>query len=163
MYKPDSLRKHLSSAIPALKKNPERFHVFADQGHLVATGTGSFSFEYQYRLNLIMTDYSGDPDAMMVPLLSWVAVHQVELLANPEKRQAGLRFEVDFNNNKTVDISLELDLTEKVIVTQDDKGRLSARHQPEPQLTPGYTDTFWQLYKGDDLLAEWSAGDPKKP
>lgn len=163
MYKPDSLRKHLSAANPVLKKNPERFHVFADEGKIVATGTGSFSFEYQYRLNIIITDYSGDPDAIMVPLLSWVYVHQYELLADPEKRQTGLRFEVDFNNNKTADISLELDLTEKVIVTKDEKGRLSARHQQEPQFTPGYTDKFWQLYKGDDLLAEWYTGDPEKP
>ncbi|WAW09810.1 phage tail protein [Oxalobacter vibrioformis] len=98
----------------------------------------------------------------MVPLLSWLYVHQIELLSNPDRRKTGIRFEADFNN-RTMDISIELDLTEKVIVREDEKGKLSARHQQEPQFTPDYTDKFWQLYKGDDLLAEWYTDALKKP
>lgn len=163
MYKPDSLRKHLSAANPILKKNPERFHVFADEGHIVAAGTGSLSFEYQYKLNIIITDYSGSPDAIFVSMLAWVYIHQIELLNNPEKRKTGMRFETDFNNNNSVDLSIELDLTEKVIVKPGDKGKLSVTSQQEPQFAEPYTDDFWQLYKGNDLLAEWHIGDLKKP
>lgn len=43
MYKADSLRRHLSGANRILKRNPERFHIFVDEGNVVATGTGSLS------------------------------------------------------------------------------------------------------------------------
>lgn len=155
MYKPASLRAHLAAASPQLRKNPENMLVFADEGSIKATGTGSLSFEYRYRLNVIITDYSGDSDAIMVPLLAWVAVHQVELLGSEEKRRAGIGFEVDFNNHETVDLSIKLDLTERVIVKRGDQGRLDIKHLPEPQPTPEYTDQFWTLYDGAALLAQW--------
>lgn len=61
----------------------------------MAAGTGSLSFEYRYKLNVIITDYIGDPDAIMVPLLAWITVHQHELLGNPDMRKTGIGFEVD--------------------------------------------------------------------
>ena len=154
MYKPDSLKAHLLAANPDLRQNPEKMLVFADQGNVVATGTGSLSFEYRYTLNLLLIDYSGDPDAIIVPLLAWVTMHQNDLLNNPELRKTGIGFEVDFNNHETIDLSIKLDLTERVIVKRDG-GRLTIRHPPESQTTPVYTDDFWTLYQGESLLAEW--------
>lgn len=155
MYKPSNLRRHLAAANPDLKKNPDKLLVFADDGHLVAAGTGSLSFEYQYKLNIIITDYSGSEDAIMVPLLAWVGVNQIDLLNNPDKQKSGIKFEVDFNNHESVDISIKLDLTERVIVKPSDGGRLDIKHLPEPQPTPDYSDSFWTLYEGNSLIAEW--------
>ena len=154
MYKPDSFKTHLIAANPDLRQNPDKLLVFADEGNVVAIGTGSLSFEYRYKLNIIITDYSGDPDAIMVPLLVWIAIHQNDLLANPELRKTGIGFDVDFNNHETIDLSIKLDLTERVIVKRDG-GRLDIRHPPESQSTPAYTDDFWTLYQGESLLAEW--------
>ena len=39
MYKPNSLRKHLTAANPDLKRDPDKLLVFADEGRLIATGT----------------------------------------------------------------------------------------------------------------------------
>lgn len=155
MYKPNSLRQHLAAANPDLRRNPDKLLLFADEGNVVASGTPSLSFEYQYKLNIIVTDYAGEADAIMVPLLAWVRVHQLDLVEHPERRKNGIRFEVDFNNHATVDLSLTLDLTERVIVTPGAGGRLDLKHLPEPQPTPVYTDAFWTLYQGADLLAEW--------
>ena len=155
MYKPNSLRTHLVSANPDLRQNPENLVVFADEGSIHASGTASLSFEYRYRLNIILIDYCGDSDAIMVPLLAWVAVHQVELLGSDDKRRAGIGFEVDINNHETVDLSIKLDLTERVIVKRGEQGRLDIKHLPEPQPTPEYVDQFWTLYDGAALLAEW--------
>jgi hypothetical protein len=160
MYKPASLRAHLTAANPDLKQNPDKLLVFADEGHAVATGTVSLSFEYQYKLNIIITDYAGDADAIMVPLLAWVRVHQLDLIEHPEKRKTGIAFEVDFNNQETVDLSIKLALTERVIVTPGADGRLDVKHLPEPQPTPVYSDQFWTLYQGDSLLAEWYTPAP---
>ena len=156
MYKADSLRKHLSAANRILKRNPEMLHIFVDEGNIVATGTGSLSHEYQYRLNIHIEDYAGPLEAITVPILAWIQIHQSELLNNPEKRKTGISFDVDFNNNETIDILGRLTLTEKSIVTKDGKGRINVKHQEEPLPTPPYENEFWKLYEGDNLIAEWN-------
>ncbi|AMP13383.1 phage tail protein [Collimonas pratensis] len=161
MYKPKSLRAHLKAAIADLTQNPDKLLIFADAGNTVATGTKSLSFEYRYQLNIIVTDYRGEPDAIMVALLAWVGVHQRDLLEHPELRKTGIGFDVDFNNHETVDLSIKLALTERVVVDQAGAGRLEVRHPGEPQMTPAYADAFWQAYAGDSLLAEWhTPADP---
>lgn len=155
MYKPHSLRAHLTAANPDLRKNPDKMLIFADAGQVVASGTASLSFEYRYQLNIIITDYAGEADALMVPMLAWLQVHQSDLLNHPEDRKTGWRFEVDFNNHKTIDLSITVQLTERVRVARAVNGKLDITHPPEPQPTPDYAADFWTLYAGDKLLAEW--------
>jgi len=52
----------------------------------------------------------------VVALIAWLKVHQLDLMVNEETRKHGIAFEVDFNNHETVDISIKLDLTERVAV-----------------------------------------------
>ncbi|PFH10548.1 tail completion protein R (GpR) [Collimonas sp. PA-H2] len=155
MYKPKSLRSHLTAASAELQQNPDKLLIFADGGNAVATGTASLSFEYRYKLNIIITDYSGSEDALMVPLLAWVQVHQRDLLDNAELRKTGIGFNVDFNNSESIDLEITLALTERVAVKPAGAGRLEVLHLAEPQPTPAYTAEFWQAYAGDALLAEW--------
>ncbi|WP_211471705.1 phage tail protein [Collimonas humicola] len=155
MYKPKSLRAHLTAVSAELRQNPEKLLIFADGGNTVATGTTSLSFEYRYKLNIIITDYAGSEDALMVPLLAWVQVHQRDLLDNADLRKTGIGFNVDFNNAESIDLEITLALTERVIVKQAGAGRLEVVHLAEPQPTPAYADAFWQAYAGDALLAEW--------
>ena len=122
---------------------------------MAANATASLSFEYSFKLNLIVTDYAGDADAIMVTLNAWLKGHQLDLMANEETRKHGIAFEVDLNNHETVDILIKLDLTERVAVKRDDKGRLDIQRLAEIQSTPAYDDAFWMLYAGDTLLAEW--------
>lgn len=156
MNKHDSLRRHLTVANPDLQQNPDKLVMFADEGHVVATGNGSLSFEYRYKLNLILTDFSGNEDAIMVTLLAWIAVHQSDLLNNPDLRKTGISFEVDFNNHETFDLSIKLDLTERIVVAQGEHGRLDIKSRPESQPTPDYVHPFWTLYDGNSLIAEWN-------
>jgi hypothetical protein len=92
----------------------------------------------------------------MVPLLAWVAVNQNELLSNSDLRKTGIRFEVDFNNHETIDLSIALNLTECTIVKQSENGKLQLTHPQEPQQTPEFSHPFWKLYAGENLLAEWA-------
>jgi hypothetical protein len=152
----------LKAAIADLTQNPDKLLVFADEGNTVATGTGSLSFEYRYKLNIIITDYCGDADAVMVALLAWVEVHQRDLLDNADLRKTGIGFDVDFNNHQTIDLSIKLALTERVVVKRGSGGRLDVQHPAEPQLTAVYSDQFWQAYAGDSLIAEWhTPADPQ--
>ncbi len=50
MYKPKSLRKALTDAVPVLARNPDMMRVFIDNGNLASTLATSLSFENRYRL-----------------------------------------------------------------------------------------------------------------
>ncbi len=155
MYKPKNLRDYLRKAIKDLAQNPDKLHIFIDEGGSRATGTAGLSFEYDYVLNLILTDIGLDLDLVFVPLLAWMRVHQREAFANPENAKKAIRFEVDMNSADSLDLSIKLALTERTIVKRQDSGRLEIIHAGEPHLTPPFADDFWQLYQGDSLLAEW--------
>lgn len=131
MIKPQSLRLHLVAAVPALASDPERLLVFVDDGGLVASFAAGLSFQYRYTLELVLRDFSGAPEAVMVPLLQWLTRHQPDLLANPENREK-LTFEVDVLSDTLVDLAIRLPLTERVRVAQDDAGTFQLQYLPEP-------------------------------
>lgn len=155
MFKPASLRAFLTAANPELARDPDRLLVFIDEGSLQATFAPGLSFEYAYTLNLILTDYAGHPDAVMVPLLIWLREHQPELLANPDNRDK-IGFEADLLANDAVDLSIKIPLTERVGVhpRSADTGH-DIEHYPEPQLEATLQAQHWKLYLGGELIAEW--------
>ncbi|MFT3967100.1 MAG: phage tail protein [Sphingobium sp.] len=83
MRKPDSLKKLLLATVPGLATNPESLALFIDNGGIVGGNGRSLSFEYRYQLNAVIEAYAGDDDAVMVPILAWIAEHQPELLNKP--------------------------------------------------------------------------------
>ncbi|MCD7096988.1 phage tail protein [Stenotrophomonas sp. MMGLT7] len=115
MNKLGSLRAALAAAVPELARDPDRMLVFIDQGTLAGTSAPGRSFEYRYTLNLIVTDFAGHPDSIMLPLLDWVRVHQVDLLENYGNHDK-ITFEVDVLANDKVDLDIKLPLTESVAV-----------------------------------------------
>lgn len=161
MNKPESLRQHLESAIPELRKNPDRMLVFIDNGTLRATAAPGLSFEYAYTLNLIFTDFAGHPDSIAVPLFAWLLVNQRELMENLERAKDSVKFEADILDNKKVDLSFTLPLTERVIVKKQGDGQLLITHPPEPQPDEPYEATEWELEDGDgNVLANWTSPAP---
>ena len=157
MFKPASLRAFLTSANPELARDPDRLLVFIDEGSLQATLAPGLSFEYSYTLNLILTDYAGHPDAIMVPLLIWVRQHQSELLANPDNRDK-ISFEADILANDAVDLSIKIPLTERVGVHPRTTGTGHAiTHYPEPQYetTTDAPPAPRELWLDGVLIASW--------
>lgn len=131
MMKPGSLREALTAAVPDLARNPEKLHLFVDEGRVVTTGGRTISFEYQYTLTLIVVDFGGSSDAIMVPLLAWLRANQSELFFNPDRQRDGVTFEADILNHSTVDLAIKIPLTERVTVLVDGPG-YRVTHQPEP-------------------------------
>jgi len=154
MIKPSSLREHLTAALPELRRDPDKLLVFIDRGSLVGTYAPGLSFEYRYTLNLILTDYAGHPDAVMVPLLVWIASQQPELLANPGLREQ-IAFEADVLDNDKVDLDIKLPLTERVGVHARAGGGYDIEHYPEPQLEPYLDAEHWEIYVKGELVAQW--------
>lgn len=160
MNKPNSLRAHLLGAITELRHNPDRLLVFIDNGSIRSTAAAGLSFEYSYSLQIILTDFAGSPDAVVVPLLSWLLVNQSELLANLELAKDSIKFEVDVLDNSKVDMALTLPLTERVLVKRQEDGSLLITHVDEPQYTEHLPVQTYQLYADGMLQAEWTSTEP---
>jgi hypothetical protein len=131
--KPADLRAHLIAALPELKRDAERLLLFVDGGALVSTAAPGRAFEYRYTLNVIATDVASDPDLLMAALVAWLHLNEPALEANPAYREQ-VRFEVDVLANDKFDVSIKVPLTERVLVTSNPDGTLSATNPPEPDL-----------------------------
>ena len=164
MKKPDSLRTHILAAVKELQRDPERMLIFTDKGNVRCTGASGLSFEYVYDLNFILTEYSGELDAVMIPLLDWVRVNQSELLMNLDKSKEAFKFETVILNNNTVDLSLTFPLTERVIVKRHDDGTLKTSFPDEPQYEKALDAQQMQIIdtQSGEVLAEWMSAEPNQ-
>ncbi|WP_261667067.1 phage tail protein [Erwinia mallotivora] len=154
MLKPKQLRQALTDSVPLLERNPDGLHLFIDGGRIVSTLASSLSFEYQYQLNLVLTDYGDDIDLIMVPLLAWLRDNQPDIMATEEKRRTGFTFKVDALNDALCDISIDLQLSERVIVKQD-ADALHVTHAGENPL-PENDARPVQLFVKGELVSEWT-------
>lgn len=159
MKKPQSLRQHIEQAFDYLAQNPDRLMIFADAGVIKSTLAKGLSFEYQYKLNVILIDYAGDVDALAVVLLDWIRVNQSELMANLERVEDAIKFEADILDNDSVDLSITLPLTERVIVKREGS-QMVMSYPEEPQYTAPQAATDMTLYdaQGNELL-KWTSSD----
>lgn len=133
MRKAIELREYLSRHNCFLSENPDRLHVFVDQGNIHCTGTRSLSHEYRFTLTIVVTNYAGTPDAIMLPLLAWLRIKQPDILANKDRRENAISFDVELLDHDSADLEIKIPLTERVIVRDapDGKGMI-AIHADEP-------------------------------
>ena len=153
MLKPQQLRQALTDSVPLLQRNPDSLNVFIDSGRIVSTLATSLSFEYQYRLNMVITDYTGDIDLLVVPMLEWLRVNEPDIMATKEKQQTGFTFKADVISDTASDISIDLQLSERVIVKRVGD-ELHVNHVGENPLDENDARPV-QLYAGGDLVSEW--------
>ncbi|MGA5935743.1 phage tail protein, partial [Escherichia coli] len=57
----------MTDAVTVLKTNPDMLRIFVDNGSIASTLAASLSFEKRYTLNVIVTDFTGDFDLLIVP------------------------------------------------------------------------------------------------
>lgn len=143
MNKPQSLRSALNKSVQYVAENPDRLHLFVDSGQLVATSAASLSWEYRYTLNVVITDFTGDQNLLMAPVLLWLRENQPDALQNSEARERLFSFEVDILANDRCDISMDLKLTERVIAMVEN-GKAHIEAVPEPYAP----EEFWTVKHG---------------
>ncbi|QBX80590.1 phage tail protein [Citrobacter tructae] len=143
MNKPQSLRSALNNAVPYVRDNPDKLHLFVDNGSLVATGAMSMSWEYRYTLNVVIEDFSGDQNLLMAPVLLWLMENQPDAINNPALREKLFSFEVDILRNDICDISLDLQLTERILVSSEG-GTSTVKAEPEPDVP----EEMWTVSRG---------------
>ncbi len=159
MKKPQSLRNFIAGSIPELQTDPQRLKMFVESGNIVARSGETLSFEYRFTVRLIVLDYAGSLDLFAIPILAWLNTYQPDLLQNKEKAAKSLRFDVGVLANDKVALVIEVDLSEAVIVKedQDEQGRqrLTAEHKGEIYSPKPYATGDYSLYLGDKIGAEW--------
>ncbi|GAA0498824.1 phage tail protein [Tatumella terrea] len=143
MNKPQSLRNALNKAVAYVRDNPDKLHLFIDSGSLLATGAASMSWEYRYTLNVIVEDFSGDQNLLMAPVMLWLRANQSDAIHNPELREKLFTFEADILRNDVCDISINLQLTERILVSTD--GSVSS---VEAITEPDDTEEIWTVKHG---------------
>ncbi|CUK22181.1 P2 phage tail completion protein R (GpR) [Achromobacter sp. 2789STDY5608615] len=132
MRKANELREYLTRCNRYLAENPDRLHIFVDDGSIHCTASLNLSHEYRYTITIVVTDYAGVADALMLPLLAWLRIKQPELMANPERRANAIQFDVELLNHNAADVEIKLPLTERVVVRQLPDGSMVAEHVDEP-------------------------------
>lgn len=132
MLKPNHIREIITRANPYLKRDPDKLQVFLDEGRIACRGANSLSYEYAYTLNVIVQDYPHHADRIIIPLLAYLRAQQPELFENRDNSDQVIRFDAEFLNHKTLDLSIQVDLTERVLVKQTEGG-LEASYPGEPE------------------------------
>lgn len=153
MKKAADLRQHLSQWVPDLKRNPDKLSLFIEKGRIASKVGASLSYRYHYALQILVTDFAEPIDVITVPLLAWIATNQPDLLQNPDTKDQVFRFQAEILDNDKADISITLELSERVIVSATDAG-YSCTHIGEPPLPDLTGPTPWQIYLKGELIAE---------
>lgn len=155
MRKPVDLRRHLTAALPELRRNPERLMMFVTGGTVRATATRALAWQYDYTVRLVFADWADHADTVIAPLLSWLRVHQHDMLANPDRK--GIRFEAEYLNAASMDLAVDVDLTESVVARPRAGApqALDLHHLDDRPPLHMPTAEHWQLYIAGEKVAEW--------
>jgi len=125
MKKPNSLRAHLTAALPELARDPEALSIHVTGGTIATRHGNNLGFEMRYSLHLVLLNYSGAPEQIFLPLLLWLRTNQAELILNHDSGVKDIAFSVDVLDNGAVDVEMTLPLTEAVNVLPQADGTLA--------------------------------------
>jgi len=139
MKKLTDLRNHILNNVPDLKKNPDKLLTFIEDGSIEYWQGPNLSHSYTIPARIIVTDYTGDIDFLIVPILSWLSYREPGI--DP---QNAISFEAEILNNESWDLSVTVNITERVIVKTVPEG-LDVQHVlPDPPLEMN-DDAEWQI------------------
>lgn len=129
MRKLEDLRKHLMANVDSLKRSPEKLLTFIEDGTIEFWSGPNLSHAYAIPVQIIVTDYAGNVDDLILPILSWLQVREPG-----HDPMNTIRFEAELLNNNSYDIAITVSITERVIVKATDAG-LDVEHVlPEPPM-----------------------------
>ncbi len=129
MQKIDTLRAALTAALPELAAHPARLRLWVENGTAQARHTATHAFAYSFRLKVLVMDLATDISVLSLAIFIWLRTNQPELLAPGTN---GFSFDVDILDNETVDVLIELALTQNVTVARNPDGSFALQDLPEP-------------------------------
>lgn len=164
MLKPDRLRAALVDAVPEYGRDPDRLAIYVDQGRIATRfNPRSYGFEYRYRLRATLLDFTGHPDVVMLAIVRWLSVEQIDLLQNHGTGNEAIGFEADILGGGAIDLDITLNLTEAVTLRPREDGGHDIVHAEEPPLAMPDDLALAGLEDGPPLTALWLGGEPLFP
>lgn len=132
MRKLNSLRAHLTAALPELARNPEALMIFAEGGTLAVRDGANLGFEMRYTAVLTFLDCQYAPAQIFLPLVIWLRDNQRDVLQNHQSGTEQIRFKVDPADLHAVDLDITLPLTEALDVLPNGDGGYDMDWRAEP-------------------------------
>lgn len=154
MHKLNSLRQALIDAVPQLNAHPDHLQMSVGSGNIDARLASSLSFEKKYELKANISSFAGDSEGSS-SRYSRLRENQPDIFTLDDGRKNGFLFGVTINDDGTVNISFSLQLTERILVSQE-QGTLHATYSPEPPLPEPVTRPL-ELYINGELVSQWKA------
>lgn len=158
MKKPMSLRKYLVENIAFLRDNPDKLKIHIVEGGYRSRFTKGYSFESICPVRFVIEDFTDEPDIVAHLLFQWIRTNQSELMTNIEKDKPTFKFEAEIIDNDKTDVLFELELTERVIIKQNDSGTFFFDYPDEPLYTESSPYTQCELFDNEGkLVATWQS------
>lgn len=139
MKKLEDLRKHVIANVPRLKPNPDKLLTFIEDGSIEFWPGPNLSHMYSLPIRLIVLDYAGSVDDIIIPILSWLKIREPGF--DPSNT---ISFEAELLNHNSYDISVTVNITERVIVQATPTGLAIEHVLPEPPMEMN-ADAQWQV------------------
>jgi hypothetical protein len=140
MKKIADLREYLEKRILELRRNPDQLLVFIEDGRIIFHNGGNYSHNYKAAVRVIVTDWKGGADALVIAVLEWMGVREPGF--NPD---TAIKFDLEILDKETVDIAFTLEITERVIVKLEGTERTIVHDLPEPPMQMN-SDARWQFF-----------------
>lgn len=122
MRKLGALRRHLTTVLPELAREPDALDIYVVNGTLVTRLGANLGYEQRYTARVVLQNFRGTPEQVFLPLLLWLRAEQPELIQNHDTGNDQIRFSVDVLDQNAVDIEFDLPLTEAIDVMPDGAG-----------------------------------------
>lgn len=129
MKKLQDLRSYLQSKIPELARGPDRLLTFVEDGKITVFPGDNYSHKYIMPVVIIVTDWAHSTDDIILPVIEWLMVREPGF--DPEE---SIKFEAEIIDKEKVDIRLDINITERVIVTFENGQRTIEHVLPDPPL-----------------------------
>lgn len=141
MNKLASLRAHLLSLPGEIHIDPKQLIVLAQRGRVVSPSyeRESNGFEWRYTAEIIITDFSGDPDKLAHWVLTWLDRHE------PHRDDDAFEFEAEILNGHSTDLSLSVPLSDTVQAKETEAG-VALQHYDEPMLDDSLESGLTQVF-----------------
>jgi hypothetical protein len=165
MKKPDSLRAALTATFPELTRDPNRLHLWIEEGQVRChaadpTPGENLSFTLEYTLKVWIEKWRSPSILIWIVLLDWLRIQQPDLLT-PSRSASAIPFETDLDSEKEADIGFDLLLRENITAVRRDDGGFDMQVLAEPD--PLMPDTVPIAAGGLPLASIWLDGSQLVP
>jgi len=165
MIKPNSLRAALAAIFPEFDIDPNRLHLWVEEGHVrchaadPAVGE-DLSFSIEYTLKVWIEKWDKPSIAVWIVLLDWLRVQQPDLLT-PAQSKTAIPFEADLLSETEADLGFDLTLTEpvKAIRREDGGFDMQVIAEPEHVMPDTFNPPLPGEVRGETLKSIWIDGE----